>query len=95
MLLALTTLPFYQQFIEIVSTASLWEQSLPHSRLHSEHIPVALSEKSNAVSPTRMLQWSCRGERRGTQGSLSVSSDKQTRIMPDNSKTWTLVAYIT
>lgn len=54
------------------SEQSLWEQSLPHSRLHSTHIPVALSEKSNSVPLTRMLQWSCRGERRGMQGSLSV-----------------------
>lgn len=73
LLLPLTSLFFYQQFIEIGS-ASLWDQSLPHNQaLFRAHIPVVLREEPNSVPPpSRMLQWSCGGERRGMQGSISV-----------------------
>lgn len=68
---------FYQQFIVIVSV-SLWEQSLPHNQaLFTAHIPAVLSEEPNSVPPpSRTLQWSCRGEGRGTQGSTFADLGK-------------------
>lgn len=64
---ALPALAFYQRFIEIVS-ASLWEESLPHTRLHSAHIPAVLREEPNAVPLTRMLQWSRKRREEGYAG---------------------------
>lgn len=40
----------------------------PYTRLHSAHIPVVLTEETNSVLPTRMLQWR---ETRDMQGSSS------------------------
>lgn len=47
-------LAFKQQFTGIES-ASLWEESLPHTRLHSAHIPVVLSV---LFLLPKMFQWS-------------------------------------
>ncbi len=60
--------PCFLSAVYTDSEASFWEHSLPHTRLHSAHIPAALSEEPSPVPPTTMLQWSCKGREEGRAG---------------------------